>query len=276
MITASIVTYHTAANELEKCLATLNSSAVSRVYVVDNSCLPRIAELSRRYGACYIAHLNNGYGAAHNTALRKAIAEGSTYHLVMNSDIEFSSPIIARLADYMDAHPDVGQLQPRIVCPDQSLQHTCRLLPTPADLFIRRFLPGRFFTKRRRRYLLDSADWNREFDCAYQQGSFMFFRMSALNRIGLFDERFFMYPEDIDISRRMAACFKVRYWPGTTVVHHHAAASYRSWRMLWVHFSNMVRYFNKWGWFSDRGRSRMNAAVLAQFSDPTTVDTQRF
>ena len=204
MITASIVTYHTDTAELGKCLATLKNSAVAVTYVVDNASEPEIARTCRSYGAVYIPHPNNGYGAAHNAAILKATASGATYHLVMNSDIEFNGEIIGLMADYMDRHPDVAQLQPRIVSPDGSLQHTCRLLPTPFDLFVRRFMPRRFFHKGRQKYLLAEADWDKEFDCAYQQGSFLFFRATAFADTGLFDERFFMYPEDIDISRRMA------------------------------------------------------------------------
>ena len=265
MITASIVTYHTDTAELGKCLATLKNSAVAVTYVVDNASEPEIARTCRSYGAVYIPHPNNGYGAAHNAAILKATASGATYHLVMNSDIEFNGEIIGQMADYMDSHPDVAQLQPRIVSPDGSLQHTCRLLPTPFDLFVRRFMPRRFFHKGRQKYLLAEADWDKEFDCAYQQGSFLFFRATAFADTGLFDERFFMYPEDIDISRRMARSHKVRYWPGATVIHRHAAASYRSWRMLRIHLVNMARYFSKWGWFADSERTRMNAATRAQF-----------
>ena len=76
-----------------------------------------------------------------------------------------------------------------------------------------------------------------------------------------------MYPEDIDISRRMALAWKVRYWPGATVVHNHRAASYHSVRMLLVHLKNMALYFNKWGWLHDNERKRLNNMVTNQFKN---------
>ena len=74
-----------------------------------------------------------------------------------------------------------------------------------------------------------------------------------------------MYPEDIDITRRMYSSEKWLpvYFPGARVVHAHAAASYSSLRMLCVHCANMIRYFNKWGWIFDSERRRINREVLA-------------
>lgn len=73
-----------------------------------------------------------------------------------------------------------------------------------------------------------------------------------------------MYPEDIDLTRRIHAVAKTLYWPGATVVHAHRAASYRSMRMAWIHAVNMARYFNKWGWFRDPERRVVNAATMRE------------
>lgn len=90
----------------------------------------------------------------------------------------------------------------------------------------------------------------------------MFFRVSALVKTGLFDERFFMYPEDIDLTRRMHELFPTIYWPDVSVVHAHRASSYHSVKMLRIHAINMIRYFNKWGWFHDPSRKRFNTKIL--------------
>lgn len=267
MLTVSIVTYRTCIAELENCLRALNVDIVDHVYVVDNSSQDDIAAVCRKWDVEYIANRNAGYGAAHNIAIKKSLAIDADYHLVLNSDILFNSDILKSIVDYMDNNPEIGQLQPKITYPDGALQYTCRLLPTPLDLFIRRFAPKAFFKKRKARYLLTGADWDKPFDVAYQQGSFLFFRTKALKDIGLFDERFFMYPEDIDISRRMARSWKVRYWPGGTIVHHHRSASYHSAHMLWIHLKNMARYFNKWGWFCDKDRRSMNLNTISQFEN---------
>ena len=143
-----------------------------------------------------------------------------------------------------------------------------RRLPIPTadcskDLIFRRFLPSKLVEKNDYRYLLKFADHDREMNVPYHQGSFMLFRTVALRQIGLFDERFFMYPEDIDITRRMHRCYRTMYYPRVSIVHDHRAASYKSGRMLRIHIVNMIRYFNKWGWVFDSERRRFNRRLLA-------------
>jgi GT2 family glycosyltransferase len=94
----------------------------------------------------------------------------------------------------------------------------------------------------------------------------MFFRLSALEKVGLFDERFFLYPEDIDITRRMHKYFRTMFWPSVSIVHAHRAASYKNSKMLLIHMWNMVKYFNKWGWFFDRERKAWNNEVLRELN----------
>ena len=90
----------------------------------------------------------------------------------------------------------------------------------------------------------------------------MFFRVSSLCEVGLFDERFFMYPEDIDMTRRMHAKYKTIFYPFVSIIHAHAAASRVNKKMLRIHILNMIKYFNKWGWFFDKERRRVNKECL--------------
>lgn len=262
-LSVSIVTYHTDLNELGQCLQSLTSPIVGRIFIVDNGNEQRIADFVAGFDNIeYIASDNVGYGAAHNKAIRRAMQLGASYHLVLNSDVRFSPDILSRLIAVMEQRTEIGQLQPRIEYPDGRLQHTVRLLPTPLDVFGRRFLPAKLFRRRNERYLLQQFDHKSELNIAYHQGSFMLLRIAALIEIGLFDERFFMYPEDIDLTRRMHRLFKTLYYPTETVIHDHRAASYRSLRMLRIHCVNMIRYFNKWGWFFDSERRTVNKQIL--------------
>lgn len=259
-VTASIVTYHTDLEELRKSLDCLLHDDVGRVFVIDNSSLPAIAH------ACgyddritYISSANVGYGAAHNVAMRRAIECGAKYHLVMNSDIVFGRGTISSLVAFMDAEPGAGAVQPRIVGTDGKLQFTVRMLPSPFILFARRFIPAFSRSGVCRRYELRHIDHDLTFNPPYHQGSFMFMRVDSLRDVGLFDERFFMYPEDIDLTRRIHARYTTPYLPSVTVIHAHRRASYRSLRMLMIHCRNIIRYFNKWGWLHDSQRVRFNA-----------------
>lgn len=258
-VAVSIVTYHTDLDELGQCLASLATPVVAGVTVIDNGSEQRIRDFVARYPAVrYIASDNVGYGAAHNLAMRHTLDRGIDYHLVLNSDVRFDPAVLERLVNYMDSHKDVGQVQPRITYPDGSLQYTVRRLPTPLDVFGRRFLPRRMFSRRNDLYTLAGVDHDREFDVAYHQGSFMLLRSQALKQTGLFDERFFMYPEDIDLTRRIHRRYRTVYYPAETIVHDHRAGSYHSWRLLRIHVVNMIRYFNKWGWWYDPERRRIN------------------
>lgn len=263
-MTVSIVTYHTDLDEMRKCLASLHSDVVSTIWVIDNSRDSRMEQLCQNYPkVVYSANTNVGFGAAHNLALRQT---PDTYHLVLNSDVRFSPAILPRLVDYMDCHQDVGILQPRVTYADGTKQATARLLPVPIDVFGRRFLPSKWMRKRNARYTLEGISDSHDMDVPYLQGSFLLIRTSDLKKIGLFDERFFMYPEDIDLCRRMWAVARVVRHPAVTIVHDHRAGSYHNWRLLRIHCVNMIKYFCKWGWIFDKERQRINSRCVCGFS----------
>lgn len=259
MITASVVTYNTDIEELNNCLADIEASMIERVYVIDNSSRDYIEQTCKGFDkAEYIPSENRGFGAGHNIAISEAMAIGSKYHIVMNSDITFKSSAIEVLYNYMENNPDVAQAQPKIVYPNGEIQYTCRLLPTPANLIFRRFLPKSWGKKMDDRYLLKNRDLTKEMNIPYHQGSFIFFRTECFKKVGLFDERFFMYPEDIDITRRMHKFYRTMYVPYTTIIHNHRAESYKNRKMLKIHIINMIKYFNKWGWVFDKERREWN------------------
>ena len=267
MITVSIVTYKTDLVELTKCLSSLLSPLISKVYIIDNSSQKYIADFCKEYvNVEYICSRNVGYGAGHNQALRRVLKSKSKYYLILNSDVYFDPSILDELVKYMDRNMDVAQVQPNIIYPDGRMQYTCRLLPTPVNLIFRRFLPKKMMEKMNDRYLLKFNDHTQAMNVPYHQGSFMFFRIECFNKVGLFDERFFMYPEDIDITRRMHKYYKTIFWPEVTVVHAHRAASYKNKKMLKIHMINMIKYFNKWGWAFDKERRDWNKQLLKELS----------
>ena len=264
-LSVSIVTYHTDLNELDRCLQSLKTPIVNIIHIIDNSSQQYIADFCKtKEKVIYTASENVGYGAGHNKAIIQTLSKQTDYHLVLNSDVRFEPQVIESLIEYMDRNSDVGQVQPKITYPNGELQYTVRMLPTPKDLIFRRFLPQRIIEKNDYRYLLKFADHNQEMNVPYHQGSFMLFRCDALRKIGLFDERFFMYPEDIDITRRMHRHYRTMYYPASSIIHDHRAASYKNGRMLRIHIANMIRYFNKWGWLFDSERRQFNRRLLPQ------------
>lgn len=265
MTTASIVVHKSPESQLRKVMECLENSSVDVVYIIDNSPSSNLRGVAETFKKAEYLHIeNNGFGAGHNIAIRKAIERNSNFHLVLNADIWWQGDIIEKIKQFMDSNPDVGVLSPKTFYPDGSLQYTCRMLPTPLDMWLRAFLPEKFSRKRMDKYLLKNHNHDRQLNCPYLLGSFMFFRIEALKNIGLFDERFFMYPEDIDITRRIHEKYQTLFWPDVSIVHEHQRASRKNLKMFWIHFSNMVRYFNKWGWWKDNKRKLYNKKVLVR------------
>ena len=209
-------------------------------------------------------HDNLGYGRAHNIALRESIGKNVDYHLVLNDDIRLSAADLDRIHDYMVCHPDVGCLMPRVFSPNGEEQYLAKLLPSPLDLFGRRFLPAGLMRKRNERFELRQLDHSLPIEAPYLSGCFMFLRTSAAEQAGLFDERYFLYPEDIDLTRTIHRHYRTLYWPQVSIVHAHRRASYHSRRMTWVHIQNLCRYFTKWGWFFDSERRLYNHQTIGQ------------
>ena len=267
MITASIVTYYTKLDDLERLISCVlkSSITISKLYVVDNASENVVYDFVHEYPIVeYIANKNSGYGAGHNIAIRKAIENGASYHVVLNPDIYWKDDVIGELVKYMDENLDVGQVMPKVYYPDGELQYLCKLIPTPMDLIFKRFLPSKWTKKRLYKFQLRFTRYDKIMSVPYLSGCFMFFRVSALKDVGLFDERFFMYPEDIDITRRMYARYKTIFYPYVSIVHAHAAASKTSKKMLRIHIVNMIKYFNKWGWLFDRQRHEFNHQLLKE------------
>ncbi len=267
MLNASIVLYNPDWKEVTLIVETLLSSPiVDNVYLIDNSEIPAKTVFPSERIIYRFLGKNIGYGSAHNIALRESIAQGAEYHLVVNSDIQFHPDILTELTTYMDEHPRVGHIMPKVVYPNGDTQYLCKLLPTPMDLFGRRFLPKHWTQRRNEQFELRKSGYNRIMNVPYLSGCFMLLRTSALQRIGLFDERFFMYPEDIDLTRRIHQHYQTLFYPYATIVHAHRAASYKSRKYLWIHITNICRYFNKWGWIWDKERTKVNQETLSQLS----------
>jgi len=265
-ITASIVLYQTSPNQLYRLLDCIHeSNIINKVYLIDNSKLIMNYDFSSYPLVSYIRlNKNIGYGAGHNIALRLA-QKSSIFHFVINPDIYFEGSMLERMISRMLEDESIGQLMPKVLYPNGDIQHLCKLIPSPVDLIFRRFLKGVFKSSARKKehvYELRFTGYSREMIVPYLSGCFMLFRVSCFRVVGIFDERFFMYPEDIDMTRRMYMKFKTIFYPEAVIFHDHAKDSYKSKKMLWVHMVNMIKYFNKWGWYFDSNRKAINTIVI--------------
>jgi GT2 family glycosyltransferase len=247
----SIVLYRTAVTAIEPLLRQLLEQGARLVYLVDNSPKdfdtfqgwtppPRVVVIATRR--------NLGYGRANNIAIRDSVRR-HRYHLVCNPDIELSPNTLAGLYNLMESRPDVGLCSPRIVGTDGTLHHLCKRLPSPLDLAIRRFAPATWFEAQRAHYEMRDQSYDRSMEAPFLSGCFMFFRSLVLDRLDGFDERYFLYIEDLDLSRRAAVLARNLYTPDIQIVHGAQRGAYKSLRLLRYFSVSVLKYFNKWGWF---------------------------
>lgn len=271
MITASVVLYNTDSEQFNMLLECVKKSeVVSKFFVIDNSPIKR-REISQLWDKIeYIEHENTGYGSSHNIAIKKAIEFNAEYHIVLNPDIRFDCNVLSELQNYMDSNSDVNYILPKVLYPDGELQYLCKLLPTPSDLFFRRFIPSfgplkKLKEKKNDRYTLKISGYNSIINPPCLSGCFMFMRCKSLQENNIFfDDSFFMYFEDFDLVRRLHRVGKTIFYPNVSIIHDHAKASYKSKRMLKIHIKSAFKYFKKYGWFLDKERSEMNEKILQE------------
>lgn len=269
-ISASVVAFQ---NEPDQLLTVIKSVADSTLEValavVDNSPSDKLRRFVEGLGAKYLfTGKNLGFGKAHNIALQHYI-DSSEYHLVLNPDVSFGTEVIGTLDEFMRNNPNVGLVMPRVLYPDSTEQHLCKLVPSPIDLLSRRFLPAvtlGLVEKRLRRYMMQDVDFCSPRFVPVLSGCFMFLRAAVLRKAGSFDERYFMYLEDVDLCRRIGAVADTVYFPGVSIQHEYTKGSYFSWRLLRYHIESGWRYFWKWGWIFDPERDRLNRKA---FTDET-------
>ena len=229
-LSVSIVSYRTP-GPLRACLTALAFERATLgldLTVVDNASEDGSIEMVERDFAWVRVVRNTtnvGFAAAHNQVLRDA---KSRYWLVLNSDAAPSPGSLGTLVEFMDANPTVAVAGPKLCYPDGSVQPSRRGFPTIATLFLestqfQRFWPDNVVL--RRYYVADRSD-DQPQDVDWLVGACLCVRAHAAQQVGLLDERFFMYGEELDWCRRFrAAGWRVSYVPAAEVVHLEGASS---------------------------------------------------
>ncbi|MGG2043246.1 glycosyltransferase family 2 protein [Burkholderia gladioli] len=262
----SVVTFHPDAALLGKTFSTLET-ALDRlrrnrpelhigVWLVDNGGLPDLRSIKEGLGRKGIAfsvisgHGNVGYARGHNLPIEQV---QSRYHLILNPDIELAPDSLERALDFLDAHPDVGLLTPRIDDEAGRIQHLCRRYPTLLDLFIRGFLPSgfrRYFRRRLARLEMRDliGESNLVWDPPIVSGCFMLFRAQILRRLKGFDSRYFLYFEDYDLSLRTREIARIAYVPAVHVIHHGGGASRKGFAHIRMFVASAFKFYSRFGW----------------------------
>jgi GT2 family glycosyltransferase len=223
-ISTIIVSFNTC-DLLRECLTALDREIIGITHetiVIDNASRDGSAEMvAREFPQVLLlrSEINLGFGPANNRGLKAARGR---YVVLLNSDAFPQSGAIRRSLDHMEAHPEVGLGGGRLVGRDGSWQPSARMFPSILNEFLTMSGMAARYPKSR---LMGRADrtWADPLEPApadWLPGAYVIIRHEALQRVGHFDERFFLYYEEVDLCRRIkAAGYSIWYWPDIVVVH---------------------------------------------------------
>jgi len=235
-LTISIVLYNTCIVEVNNIIDKFTLMSLKyKIFIIDNSPRDNLRDnfQNRHDFVEYIyTGKNIGFGSGHNLAIN-LIKNCSNFHLVLNADVDFEPSILNTIHEYMNKFDNIGLISPKILNMDGSVQYSAKLLPTPINLIVRRFIPIKkiqeYFNYK---YELRFSNFNKIIDIPYVMGCFMFINCKVFQDVEGFDERFFMYPEDIDLTRRIHEKYRTIYFPDVTIFHKHGRGSYNNYKLF--------------------------------------------
>lgn len=247
-VSISVVTYNNESQigKLLDSLALFVHGINYHIYIIDNCSSDRTVELIRNRPNQTITLIqspkNRGFGGGHNMILNQL---DSKYHICINPDILLCEDAVSAIAHYMDEHGDIGLLTPKILNADGAIQVLPKRNPKLSYLIARR-IDLAFLKKYRNEYEMQSKDHDSKLDIEFCSGCFMFMRTALFKELDGFDERFFMYFEDADLTRRMRWLARAEYNPDFAVIHVWERAGKKSLKFFLIQVISMVKYMWKW------------------------------
>jgi len=249
-----LVAYHPSPLEVEQlqaCLAEMTPEVGYAVVVNDHHPGEPVDQLQA--GAdCFLANRDNpGYGRAVNRLVVR-LGHLPPYIGVLNTDLSWQAGTFEQLLCWLMQHPQVSLAVPQILDEAGTPQQLCKQHPTVLGLFSRRFLPRSLKPNWLKRYdcwyVMADQNYQEVFAAPYLSGCCMLIRTDAFRRAGGFDERYFLYLEDADLTRSLARDGLCVHLPVAGVVHGWGRGNYRNLGLMAVNLTSAWHYFRKWGW----------------------------
>ena len=241
-----------AKEDLYHCLLSLAEQDVAsrlEIIVVDNDSSDHSAEMVQTqfpHVGLIANNRNLGFATANNQAVRQSSGE---FLLILNPDTIVMKGALQELASFMHSHPQASAVGPKLLNADGSLQFSCRKFPNLGAGFFRQTPLGRLFPNNRftRNYLMTAFDHDEPREVDWVSGAAMLVRSKTVQDIGMMDERFFMYCEDVDWCWRMKqAGWTVWFCPGAQIKHAIGKSSDQQIEaMIWERHKSMWRFFTK-------------------------------
>lgn len=233
-----------------------------KIYLIDNSCDTTASLKVKKLYLEYVnkefssfelinKKCNSGYSVGNNLAINKST---SKYHLVLNPDAFLEKEFFTNAINFMEKNGDVGLLAPAVFGQDNNRHYVHKRNPTLFIMFLRGLSPSWLktaFQKHITAYEMQDVDWSKPVDeIGFVSGCCMFFRTDLLKEVGCFDERFFLYYEDADITRKIRKVSRVSYSPNLKVIHMWKRETHSSLKMKIITIKSGLKYFWKWGgWY---------------------------
>lgn len=248
-ISASIVLYKENLDELNKTIASfLKINGSKKLYLIDNTPTKQFKNIFKQKEIEYIAVGKNiGFGAAHNKVLEK-INNFSDFHLILNPDVTFSEETIPNLIFELKKNEQVSMIAPKVLFPEGTHQFSCRRYPTFLELMARR-IPffNTFFKQTIDKGIYKDKNLENAFFAEYLTGCFQLYKTPDLVTLKGFDERYFLYMEDVDICKKIDATGKLKmYYPNEEIKHVLKKGSEKSIKLFFRHTFSVIKYFRKW------------------------------
>lgn len=249
-----LVSYRSSRQEIDKlqaCLAGLQPEVGYAVVV--NAYKPGEPVEQLAAGAhCFLTNCDNsGYGRAVNRLVAE-LGELPPYIGVLNTDLSWQLGTFERLIAWLQENQEVNLAVPQILDPAGKPQKLCKQNPTVLGLFSRRFLPDwlkpSWLKRYDRWYVMADQNYQQVFEAPYLSGCCMLIKSEAFRQVGGFDERYFLYLEDADLTRSLARHGGCVHLPVASVVHNWGRGNYRNLGLMMVNVASAWNYFRKWGW----------------------------
>jgi len=250
-VSVVIVSYRTP-ELLRACLERLAQDPARHpreILVVDNASGDTSVQVANAVPGVRVLALSRNLGFAGGVNQGIAAARGA-YVFIMNPDVETHPGALDLLADFLDAHPETGIAGPKLLNTDGSLQYSCRRHYTLKTILLRRTPLGRLFPNASslRWHLMMDYDHAAPHVVDWVAGAAMMARRDAILDVGLMEERYFLYFEDVDWCTRMQARgWQVHYVPEAVMVHHWQRASLGFGLAARRHLRSGLRFYERWG-----------------------------
>lgn len=249
-ITASIVLYKENIEELMKTIGCfLNVPLKKKLYLIDNTEKSIFENKFNNTDIKYIGVGKNiGFGAGHNIVI-DLINLKSQFHLILNPDVTFKPKVLNNLISELNKNQSISMIAPKVLFPNKEHQYSCRRYPLVSELLARRFTFLKpFFKKTIFKGQYKNHDLNQPFFAEYITGCFQLYKTQDFVNLKGFDERYFLYMEDVDICKKIDNIGKKKlYYPKEEIVHVLKQGSSKDLNLFLRHTSSAIKYFLKWG-----------------------------